>query len=96
MLFLLLHDSKLSQKLTVCPTFLKLLNRARVYYFNLQMLEWVDRDHQTTLKDLFDSYDPYLIHSTPGIQSISMERPGDEILVQSASFNVRLLISLAE
>ncbi|CAG8797347.1 21652_t:CDS:2 [Gigaspora margarita] len=53
----------------------------RFTYYNLEFLEKIDMQSKSTLQDLFDSYDPSLIHSTPGVRSDLFRRPLDKVLV---------------
>ncbi|CAG8542065.1 5781_t:CDS:2 [Ambispora gerdemannii] len=53
----------------------------RFTYYNLEFLEKIDMQSKSTLKDLFESYDPGLIHSTPGVRSDLFRRPLDKVLV---------------
>nr|CAG8545991.1 1600_t:CDS:10 [Entrophospora candida]CAG8554048.1 8741_t:CDS:10 [Entrophospora candida] len=53
----------------------------RFTYYNLEFLEKIDMQSKATLKDLFDSYNPQLIHSTPGFRSDLFRRPLDKVLV---------------
>ena len=51
----------------------------RFTYYNLEFLEKIDIQSKATLKDLFDFYNPQLIHSTPGFQSDLFRRPLDKV-----------------
>ncbi|CAG8560051.1 10535_t:CDS:2, partial [Acaulospora morrowiae] len=53
----------------------------RYTYYNLEFLEKIDMQSKSTLQDLFNSYDPMLIHSTPGVRSDLFRRPLDKVLV---------------
>ncbi|CAG8521609.1 2330_t:CDS:2 [Funneliformis caledonium] len=53
----------------------------RFTYYNLEFLEKVDMQSKATLQDLFKSYNPTLIHSTPGVRSDLFRRPLDKVLV---------------
>lgn len=53
----------------------------RFTYYNLEFLEKVDMQSKATLKDLFNSYNPTFIHSTPGVRSDLFSRPLDKVLV---------------
>ncbi|CAG8700476.1 9187_t:CDS:2, partial [Acaulospora morrowiae] len=53
----------------------------RFTYYNLEFLEKIDMQSKSTLQDLFNSYDPMLIHSTPGVRSDLFRRPLDKVLV---------------
>jgi phosphatidylinositol glycan class K len=53
----------------------------RFTYYNLEFLEDVDMQSKATLKDLFNSYNPTFIHSTPGVRSDLFPRPLDKVLV---------------
>ncbi|CAI2173620.1 11076_t:CDS:2 [Funneliformis geosporum] len=53
----------------------------RYTYYNLEFLEKVDMQSKATLQDLFNSYNPTLIHSTPGVRSDLFRRPLDKVLV---------------
>ncbi|CAG8467872.1 4566_t:CDS:2 [Ambispora leptoticha] len=61
----------------------------RFTYYNLEFLEKIDMQSKSTLKDLFDSYDPNLIHSTPGVRSDLFRRPLDKVLVTDFFGNVQ-------
>ena len=53
----------------------------RYTYYNLEFLEKVDMQSKATLQDLFNSYNPNLIHSTPGVRSDLFRRPLDKVLL---------------
>jgi phosphatidylinositol glycan class K len=53
----------------------------RFTYYNLEFLEKVDMQSKATLQDLFNSYSPVLIHSTPGVRSDLFRRSLDKVLV---------------
>ncbi|KAJ3201073.1 hypothetical protein HK099_002379, partial [Clydaea vesicula] len=53
----------------------------RFTHRNLQTLEKLGREEQATLKDLFDTYDPRDIASTPGIRTDLFKRRIDQTLV---------------
>lgn len=52
----------------------------RFTYYNLEFLEKIDMQSKATLKDLFDSYNPHLIHSTPGFRNDLFRRPLDKVI----------------
>lgn len=54
----------------------------RFTYYNLEFLEnKVDRMSKTTIKELFDSYNPKDIHSHPGIRSDLFKRDLKDVLI---------------
>ena len=53
----------------------------RFTYYNLEFLENVDMQSKATLQDLFNSYNPTFIHSTPGVRSDLFRRPLHKVLV---------------
>lgn len=54
----------------------------RFTYYNLEFLEnKVDRMSKTTIKELFDSYNPEDIHSHPGIRSDLFKRDLKDVLI---------------
>ncbi|RIA80606.1 peptidase C13 family-domain-containing protein [Glomus cerebriforme] len=53
----------------------------RFTYYNLEFLERVDMQSKATLQDLFNSYNPSFIHSTPGVRSDLFRRPLNKVLV---------------
>ena len=62
----------------------------RYTYYNLEFLEKnVDMSSKHTMKELFDSYDNELIHSTPGIRSDLFHRKLDEVLITDFFGNVQ-------
>jgi GPI-anchor transamidase subunit K len=62
----------------------------RYTYYNLEFLEKnVDITSQHTMKDLFDSYDRTLIHSTPGIRTDLFRRPLDQVKITDFFGNVQ-------
>ena len=62
----------------------------RYTYYNLEFLERnVDITSQHTLKDLFDSYDRSLIHSTPGVRTDLFRRRLDEVKITDFFGNVQ-------
>ncbi|CAG8440454.1 10950_t:CDS:2 [Acaulospora colombiana] len=61
----------------------------RFTYYNLEFLEKIDMQSKSTLQDLFNSYDPALIHSTPGVRSDLFRRPLDKVLVTDFFGSVR-------
>ncbi|KAI9323383.1 peptidase C13 family-domain-containing protein [Dichotomocladium elegans] len=58
-------------------------------YYNLEFLENIDMTSTKTLKELFDSYDPNLIASHPGIRSDLFKRPLDKVKVTDFFGNVQ-------
>jgi GPI-anchor transamidase subunit K len=62
----------------------------RYTYYNLEFLEKnVDITSQATMKDLFDSYDRNLIHSTPGVRTDLFRRHIDEVKITDFFGNVQ-------
>jgi len=62
----------------------------RYTYYNLEFLERnVDITSQHTMKDLFDSYDRRLIHSTPGVRTDLFRRRLDEVKITDFFGNVQ-------
>ena len=62
----------------------------RYTYYNLEFLERnVDITSQHTMKDLFDSYDKDLIHSTPGVRTDLFRRPLDQVKITDFFGNVQ-------
>lgn len=62
----------------------------RYTYYNLEFLEKnVDITSQHTMKDLFDSYDRNLIHSTPGVRTDLFRRRLDEVKITDFLGNVQ-------
>ena len=62
----------------------------RYTYYNLEFLERnVDITSQHTMKDLFDSYDRSLIHSTPGVRTDLFRRPLDQVKITDFFGNVQ-------
>lgn len=62
----------------------------RYTYYNLEFLEKnVDITSQATMKDLFDSYDRNLIHSTPGVRTDLFRRRLDEVKITDFFGNVQ-------
>jgi len=62
----------------------------RYTYYNLEFLERnVDITSQATMKDLFDSYDRSLIHSTPGVRTDLFRRPLDQVKITDFFGNVQ-------
>ncbi|KAK9717122.1 glycosylphosphatidylinositol anchor biosynthesis [Basidiobolus ranarum] len=61
----------------------------RFTYYNLEFLEKIDMQSKATLKDLFDTYDPALIHSYPGIRSDLYKRPLDQVHITDFFGNVQ-------
>ena len=55
----------------------------RFTYFNLEVLEHVDSGSQSTLQNLFDTYDPVQMHSTPGIRNDLFGRKTEEVRLLS-------------
>ena len=62
----------------------------RYTYYNLEFLDRnVDITSQHTMKDLFDSYDRNLIHSTPGVRTDLFRRPLDQVKITDFFGNVQ-------
>ncbi|KAL2314297.1 GPI-anchor transamidase [Schizosaccharomyces pombe] len=62
----------------------------RFTFSNLEFLEnRVDSKSKLTMQDLINSYNPYEIHSTPGVQPINLRRSPDDILITDFFGNVR-------
>jgi len=62
----------------------------RYTYYNLEFLEKnVDITSQATMKDLFDSYDRNLIHSTPGVRTDLFRRNIDQVKITDFFGNVQ-------
>jgi glycosylphosphatidylinositol transamidase (GPIT) subunit GPI8 len=62
----------------------------RYTYYNLEFLERnVDITSQHTMKDLFDSYDRSLIHSTPGVRTDLFRRRIEEVKITDFFGNVQ-------
>lgn len=62
----------------------------RYTYYNLEFLERnVDITSQHTMKDLFDSYDRRLLHSTPGVRTDLFRRRLDEVKITDFFGNVQ-------
>lgn len=62
----------------------------RYTYYNLEFLERnVDITSQHTMKDLFDSYDRSLIHSTPGVRTDLFRRPLNQVKITDFFGNVQ-------
>ncbi|CAG8529555.1 8842_t:CDS:2, partial [Paraglomus brasilianum] len=61
----------------------------RFTYYNLEFLEKIDMQSKATLKDLFETYDPAQMHSTPGVRSDLFRRPLDKVLVTDFFGNVQ-------
>src|SRR5947207_12975112 len=62
----------------------------RYTYYDLEFLERnVDITSQHTMKDLFDSYDRRLIHSTPGVRTDLFRRRLDEVKITDFFGNVQ-------
>ncbi|KAI8910292.1 peptidase C13 family-domain-containing protein [Gorgonomyces haynaldii] len=53
----------------------------RFTYYNLETFERLEREDQKSLKQLFNSYNPVEIHSTPGIRQDLFRRPLEQTLV---------------
>jgi glycosylphosphatidylinositol transamidase (GPIT) subunit GPI8 len=51
----------------------------RFTYYNLEFLEKIYMQSKATLKDLFGTYDPAQIHSTPGVRSDFFRRHLDKV-----------------
>ncbi|KAF8931712.1 GPI-anchor transamidase [Dissophora ornata] len=61
----------------------------RFTYYILEVLEKVDMQSKATLKDLFDTYSPDLLHSTPGVRDDLFYRPLDQVLLTDFFGNVQ-------
>ena len=53
----------------------------RFTYFNLETLEKMGREDQSTMGQLFASYNPQEMHSTPGIQAQFFNRPLHQVAI---------------
>ncbi|KAF9109523.1 glycosylphosphatidylinositol anchor biosynthesis [Mortierella sp. AM989] len=53
----------------------------RFTYYILEVLEKIDMSSKATMKDLFDTYNPKLLHSTPGVREDLFKRPLDQVLL---------------
>ncbi|ORY02400.1 hypothetical protein K493DRAFT_208237 [Basidiobolus meristosporus CBS 931.73] len=58
-------------------------------YYNLEFLEKINMQSKATLKDLFDTYDPTLMKSHPGIRSDLFKRPLDQVPITDFFGNVQ-------
>jgi glycosylphosphatidylinositol transamidase (GPIT) subunit GPI8 len=47
----------------------------------LNYMERINKTSATTMQDLFDSYDPIAIHSTPGVRTDLFRRPLDSVRI---------------
>lgn len=47
----------------------------------LKYMENINKTSTTTMKDLFDSYDPSVIHSHPGVRTDLFSRPIDSVRI---------------
>ena len=63
----------------------------RFTYFNLEVLEKVESGSQSSLKDLFDTYNPGEMHSTPGIRTDLFSRPMTQVTDILFCLFIRLL-----
>ncbi|KAG0001895.1 glycosylphosphatidylinositol anchor biosynthesis [Entomortierella chlamydospora] len=61
----------------------------RFTYYVLEVLEKIDMQSKATMKDLFDTYDPALLHSTPGVRDDLFKRPLDQVLLTDFFGNVQ-------
>ncbi|KAG0366774.1 peptidase C13 family-domain-containing protein [Gamsiella multidivaricata] len=61
----------------------------RFTYYVLEVLEKVDMQSKATLKDLFDTYNFDLLHSTPGVRDDLFNRPLDQVLLTDFFGNVQ-------
>ncbi|KAF9921999.1 glycosylphosphatidylinositol anchor biosynthesis [Linnemannia zychae] len=61
----------------------------RFTYYVLEVLEKVDMNSKATLKDLFDTYNPKLLESTPGVRDDLFNRPLNEVLLTDFFGNVQ-------
>ncbi|KAF9287974.1 glycosylphosphatidylinositol anchor biosynthesis [Mortierella alpina] len=61
----------------------------RFTYYVLELLEKVEKGSKATLKDLFDTYDYSLLHSTPGVRDDLFKRPLDQVLLTDFFGNVQ-------
>lgn len=53
----------------------------RFTYYNLEFLEQMDQTSNVTLQALFESYDPVVIHSEPGIRTDLFKRDLDKVKI---------------
>lgn len=53
----------------------------RFTYYNLEFMERIGHDSASTLKELFDSYNPWLMNSHPGFRTDLSSRMPEEIRV---------------
>ncbi|KAG5362242.1 GPI-anchor transamidase [Yarrowia sp. C11] len=53
----------------------------RFTYYNLEFLEEMDQTSNVTLQALFESYDPVVIHSEPGIRTDLFKRDLDKVKI---------------
>ncbi|KAJ1557998.1 glycosylphosphatidylinositol anchor biosynthesis [Nowakowskiella sp. JEL0078] len=53
----------------------------RFTYYNLETLERLERGDKSTIRNLFDTYDKNLMHSTPGFREDLFSRSLDQTLV---------------
>ncbi|KAF8979780.1 glycosylphosphatidylinositol anchor biosynthesis [Entomortierella lignicola] len=61
----------------------------RFTYYILEVLEKIDMQSKATMKDLFDTYDVSLLHSTPGVRDDLFKRPLDQVLLTDFFGNVQ-------
>ncbi|KAL1918941.1 uncharacterized protein VTP21DRAFT_2322 [Calcarisporiella thermophila] len=61
----------------------------RFTYYNLEFLERIDMTSKATLQDLFSTYNPELINSTPRVRNDTFKRPLNEVLVTDFFGNVQ-------
>ncbi|KAF9586626.1 glycosylphosphatidylinositol anchor biosynthesis [Lunasporangiospora selenospora] len=61
----------------------------RFTYYVLEVLEKVNMQSKTTMKDLFNSYNPSLLNSDPGVRDDLFPRPLDQVLLTDFFGNVQ-------
>ncbi|KAH7912370.1 peptidase C13 family-domain-containing protein [Hygrophoropsis aurantiaca] len=50
-------------------------------HYVLKLMEGINKTSQTSMQDLFNTYDPIKIHSNPGVRSDLFKRPLDKTLI---------------
>lgn len=60
---------------------------------NLQFLEKVTKDSKLTLSDLFESYDPEIIHSHPGVRIDAFPDPLDRVPITDFFGNIQSVVA---
>jgi phosphatidylinositol glycan class K len=61
----------------------------RFTYYNLEFLEKIDMSSKATMQELFDSYDPNSMNSSPGVRKDLFKRPLDQVRVTDFFGNVQ-------